>query len=205
MKAIVLAAGLSTRMKRQKLLLPFGAGSILSTVLANLTNAKLFDKIVLVTSRETLTLFETLHADLLASISRSLSTVINEYPEAGQAGSLRLGVEAPREGDFCVTLGNLPLITPLHYEIYTTQFLARPGACTALVPRRKKSFGHPIFFSSVWRERLAVFLGGVGDTGGRGMIRTYERELLWTEGEDAFFRDVDTAEDYAAIAHNDKT
>ena len=202
MKAIVLAAGLSKRMKRQKLLLPFGEGSILSTVLANLMSAELFDKIILITSRETLARFEVSHPGLLSSMQRSLFTVVNEHPEVGQAGSLHLGVEAIREGDFCVTLGDLPLITADQYVAYAGKFFTRSTEFTALVPRRMDVLGHPIFFSALWRERLTAL---DGDAGGRSVIRKHEREVLWTEGLDASFQDVDTAEDYAAIAHNDKT
>ena len=202
MKAIVLAAGLSTRMGRQKLLLPFGEGSILGAVLVNLMRAEVFDKIVLVTSRETLARFEPLHPGLLAAMQSSLVTVVNERPEDGQAGSLRLGIEMIVGSDFCVTLGDLPLISAAQYAKYAEKFLFRPEKFTALVPKRGAALGHPIFFSPVWRERLAA---SVGDAGGRGAIRAHEKEVLWMEGEGSFFQDVDTAEDYAAISHNDKT
>ena len=202
MNAIVLAAGLSRRMGRQKLLLPFGEGSILGTVLANLMRADVFDTIALVISCETLARFESLHPSLLSAMCPSLVAVVNRRPEDGQAGSLRLGLETAGGSDFCVTLGDLPLISAAQYAKYAGIFLSRPEKFTALVPKRGAVLGHPVFFSPVWQERLAA---SVGDAGGRGAIRAHEEEVLRMRGEDAFFQDVDTAEDYAAIAQNGQT
>ena len=201
MKAIVLAAGLSRRMKRQKMLLPFAGGTILSTVLAGLSDAR-FERVLLVSSQDTLAAFELLHPGLLTSRKPELVVVVNDQPEAGQSTSLRRGLTAAGDGDFCVVLGDLPLVTGRHYRTYAGRFLERPQGTTALVPRRGTALGHPAFFSPIWRSRFA---SAGGDVGGRSIVRAHEREVFWTEGEDAFFRDVDTACDYEAIVQNDKT
>lgn len=190
MKAIVLAAGLSTRMKKQKLLLPFGRGTVLSTVVYNVLGAA-FDEVVLIVSKDT--------AGVCAAFlppSPQLREIVNESPERGQSSSLKLGVNALGEGDFCVTLADLPLVSSEEFARYRALFESRGGEYTALIPCRDGHFGHPSFFTSLWRGR---FCGAEGDAGGRGFLRAFEGELLYTEGEDSFFMDMDTPEEYGQI------
>lgn len=187
MKAIVLAAGFSRRMKTQKLLLPFGRGTVLSTVVYNVLGAD-FDEVVLVVSKET--------KGICGSLSTRLREVVNEAPERGQSSSLELGVFATGEGDFCVTLADLPLVSSDELARYCALFNERDEKYTALVPCRDGRFGHPSFFAHLWRER---FCSVEGDKGGRDVLRTNHEEILHTEGEDSFFTDMDTPEEYGQI------
>ncbi len=188
MKAVILAAGLSRRMKTQKLLLPFGRGTVLSTVVYNVLGAG-FDGIVLVVSRDT--------KGIGASLSPQLTEVVNESPEQGQASSLKLGVAAVGDDDFCMMLADVPLVTSREILRHRALFTARDAKkYTALVPRRDGRLGHPSFFAARWRER---FLDAEGDVGGRGVLMAYGGEILYVEGEESFFVDIDTPEEYGQI------
>lgn len=188
MRTILLAAGLSTRMGRQKLLLPFCGGSVLSTVIDRLLSASLAP-VLLVTSRATLQ-GVTLVADI--------APVINDAPERGQSSSLLLGLERLEEGeDFCLMLGDLPLITAEALAESRAEFLSLPPCYSALVPISEGRYGHPSFFASVWRER---FLAAHGDAGGRRIIQQHEGEVRFFAGEDSFFHDLDTPRDYENLS-----
>lgn len=187
MKAVVLAAGFSRRMKTQKLLLPFGQGTVLSTVVYNVLGAG-FDEVVLVVSKET--------KGACGSLSPCLREIVNETPERGQSSSLALGVSAAGEGDFCVTLADLPLVSSDELARYRALFDARDRQYTALVPCRGGSFGHPSFFAPLWRER---FYSVKGDKGGRDVLSAHHKEILRVAGEDSFFADMDTPEEYGQI------
>lgn len=184
MKAVILASGLSRRMKVQKLALPFGGGTVLSTVIHNV-NAAGFAEVVAVVSAQTY--------DLAGD---TVTRVVNGRPEDGQGSSLALGVLAIGECDFCVVLGDLPLVTADEIRRYRAAFDAREDKFTALVPRREGRFGHPAFFSAGWRSRFAS-LGG--DSGGRAFLSAHAAEIAFVDGEDSFFRDIDTPDDYGQI------
>lgn len=186
MKAVVLAAGFSRRMKTQKLLLPFGRGTVLSTVVYNVLCAG-FGEVILVVSKET--------AGVCGSLPR-LREVVNKTPEKGQSGSLSLGVSHTGEDDFCVTLADLPLISSEELTRYRALFDARDGKYTALAPCRGGRFGHPLFFAPLWRER---FYSVKGDKGGRDVLNAHHNEILRVRGEDSFFTDMDTPEEYGQI------
>ena len=249
MIALVLAAGLSRRMGRQKLLMPFRGGLIIDAVLRNVT-ASGFERIIAVTSAEVLH-----HLDVCGYVScttpnpqvnkagsglaersagvgvqqdvaprrqspgmviwrrqtqtstaspltapprgLSITAVLNERPERGQSSSLILGVEAIEdESDFCVILGDQPLVTAEEISKYREMFDKRDAQYTALVPWRCGRIGHPVFFSSLWRARLT---GAEADAGGRFIVSRFAEEVLKTPGEESFFTDIDTPEDYENI------
>lgn len=192
MKTILLAAGLSKRMGCQKLLLPFQGGTILSAVIEQLLQSSL-TPVILVTSEVILQRIEFLSPDVIP--------VINATPELGQSGSMRLGLEQLEEEDaFCLMLGDLPFVTFRALIKTYQEFIKLPQNYSALVPVRGGEYGHPSFFSPIWRER---FLTVQGDVGGRYVIKKYKEEVLICEGDDAFFCDMDTPEDYKNLSTYD--
>ena len=90
MNVILLGAGLSKRMGRQKLLLSFGDKNVIETVIENLRGAGL-TRICAVLSREV--------ASALASHAGTLEVGINEEPERGQSSSLAIGLDMLPEGE----------------------------------------------------------------------------------------------------------
>lgn len=189
MKTILLAAGLSTRMGCQKLLLPFQGRTVLSAVLEQLLQSSL-TPVIMVTSEDI--------SRKITLLPPEVIPVINPAPERGQSESMRLGLEQLEEGDdFCLMLGDLPFATSLAMVQTHREFLGLPANYSALVPVRGEKYGHPSFFSFIWRDR---FLAVQGDVGGRHMIKKYQGEVCTCCGDDSFFRDLDTQEDYKNLS-----
>ena len=195
MIALLPAAGLSRRMGTQKLLLPFGAGTVLEAVIGNLRTAGL-TPILCVLSEATL--------QGLRPPGEDVTVLINPAPERGYASSLAIALDALgraepaslREGPFCLMLGDLPTAQAHDMARLRLAFERRPAGYTALAPYREGRFGHPIFMEGLWRARLRA---AAGDRGGRGILEAHEGEVLTVEGEDGFFDDLDTPEDYRRV------
>ena len=195
MIALLPAAGLSRRMGTQKLLLPFGDGTILEAVIGNLRAAGL-TPILCVLSEATL--------QGLRPLAEDVTVLINPAPERGYASSLAIALDALgraepaalREGPFCLMLGDLPTARAHDMARLRLAFERRPAGYTALASYREGRFGHPIFMEGLWRARLRA---AAGDRGGRGILEAHEGEVLTVEGEDGFFDDLDTPEDYRRV------
>ena len=195
MIALLPAAGLSRRMGTQKLLLPFGAGTVLEAVIGNLRAAGL-TPILCVLSEATL--------QGLRPLAEDVTVLINPAPERGYASSLAIALDAlgraepaaQREGPFCLMLGDLPTAQAHDMARLRLAFERRPAGYTALAPYREGRFGHPIFMEGLWRARLRA---AAGDRGGRGILEAHGGEVLTVEGEDGFFDDLDTPEDYRRV------
>ena len=191
MTALLLAAGLSHRMGTQKLLLPFGGGTVLEVVIGNLRAAGL-TPILCVLSEAT--------RRELRPLGEDVTVLINPAPERGYASSLAIGLDALPDGEeepFCLMLGDLPLAQPEGMAQLREAFQRRPAGYTALAPYREGRFGHPIFMEGAWRGRLR---SASGDRGGRDVMARFMPEVLTVAGEDGFFADLDTMEDYRKIA-----
>ncbi len=187
MDAILLGAGLSKRMGRQKLLLPFCGKTVIETVIASLRGAGI-KNIYAVLSREV--------AQALPKPPEWLKTRVNESPERGQSSSLALGLAMLGEGrDFCIMLGDLPLVPPDAIAALELRFRSMPPAKTLLAPCREGAFGHPMFFRALWRAR---FHAAERDEGGRNIVARYESEIERIEAPDCHFRDMDVPDEYEA-------
>ncbi|MDL2298251.1 nucleotidyltransferase family protein [Synergistaceae bacterium OttesenSCG-928-D05] len=185
MYAIVLAAGLSKRMGKQKLLLPFEGATILETVLKNLHNSG-FENICCVFSREV--------DEKITNRPAWLSVAINPAPERGQSSSLAIGLGMVPDGEnFCIMLGDLPLAKAEDIAALYRKFQALPEEKTVLTPARDGAFGHPMFYKAIWKDRFA---GAEGDMGGKAILKKYWDEIETTVAESGHFKDIDTPEDY---------
>ena len=196
MYAILLAAGLSTRMGRQKLLLPIGEKTMVETVVDSLENAG-FTKICAVFSKET---------NEAVKDRPGLIRAVNPNPERGQSSSLIIGLSMVPDGeDFCIMLGDLPFAESGGIAELADQFEHMQSEKTCLAPCRDGAFGHPMFYRSVWKTRLA---SADGDKGGKNILLEREHEIERTEAQDGHFRDIDTQRDYdrvsAAITKREK-
>ena len=187
MYAILLAAGLSTRMGCQKLLLPIGNSTMVEKVLDNLRGSG-FSRVCAVFSQET---------DLAVSASREwLIRGINTAPERGQSSSLQIGLEmVPTGEDFCIMLGDLPFAQAADIRALREKFAEMPQDKTCMTPCRDGVFGHPMFYRSIWKKRLSSALG---DSGGKKILLEYNEEILRVETPDGHFRDIDTPREYEA-------
>ena len=146
MTVILLAAGLSSRMGTNKLLLPLGKEPLL---LRSLRAALSFSgSVIVVTGHER----ERIEA-LLAPFP--VQTVYAEDYAKGQGFSMRRGLRAAPDADFAIVPGDLPLLTLEDYlrtsQALSSSSIARP--CHGGEP------GHPVMFRKEHRERLLAFPG----------------------------------------------
>jgi len=190
MNTILLAAGLSTRMGQQKLLLPFGDGTVIQTVLNNLHSAG-FSPVFAVFSHEV--------AETFTKAPEWLHISINPQPERGQSSSLKIGLDMlPDSEDFCIMLGDLPLVSSYALMELAEKFKGLPDGKTVLAPCMNGIFGHPMFYRALWKDR---FDSANGDRGGRNILSSHECEILRTDAPEEHFRDMDTPDDYKKLVN----
>jgi len=192
--ALVLAAGLSRRMGTNKLLLPFGEGTILTQVISVLQSCPL-DEIVIVTGHEREKVEESIGRHLRPKPDGGLRFVYNpNYATGEMLSSIQAGLAAMRDASYCdaalIVLGDQPHIE----RRIVDQVIAahRPG--TVVIPSFNRRGGHPILIDRVrWPEVLALPL----DANLREVLRAHADWLHYVEVDaETILRDVDTPEDY---------
>ena len=190
--AIVLAAGLSRRMGRPKLLLEFKGRPVIRHAVERVIAAGLHPVLV-VTGAEHDAL-----ARALAGLEVQLA--VNPTPESGQGSSVGVGVSALPAGTDAVliALGDQPGV-PAEVIPALIEALKQPGKAIA-APRYADGLGNPVLFgSSVFQELLA--LGG--DRGARSVIERDPSRLAVVEVASPMPRDIDTPEDYETLSAPD--
>jgi molybdenum cofactor cytidylyltransferase len=185
--AIVLAAGASTRMGRQKLTLPLGDGRPLVRVAVERVVAAGLDDVVVVTGRE---------SEAVASALQGLAVRMahNSRYADGQSTSLRAGLDALAPGTEAavVALGDQPVDPRVIRRLVATfQATHRP----IVAPVYRDGRGNPVLFaSSVFDELRRV----EGDRGGRPVIAREPERVAEVPVDAPMPADIDTPEDYEA-------
>jgi len=183
--AILLAAGASTRMGEQKLLLPWDGKVLVRAVADTLAEAAL-SPIVAVTGYD--------HGQVSAALADApVDIVRNPDPDAGMLGSVRCGIRAlPREVDrVVVALGDHPGIS--------TDTVARLAAhpCptpSIIVPVHNGRRGHPVAIDAPFLPEILAWFDTVGL---RGLLRAHPRAVCEIPVDDpGVLLDIDTPSDY---------
>jgi molybdenum cofactor cytidylyltransferase len=187
--AIVLAAGASTRMGRQKLLLPLAEGRPLIRLSVERVLAGGLDDVVVVLGRD---------AEAMATALAGLParTVVNPRFAEGQSTSLRAGLDAlrPATEAVVVALGDQPL--PDSGLVGDLIAAFREHGRPIVVPRYRDGRGNPVLFAAaVFDELRAVS----GDQGGRGVITRDPGRVSEVEVDASMPPDVDTWADYEGL------
>lgn len=192
LSAIILAAGLSSRIGQPKLLLPLKGKSVIrwtaERVLASGLGA--FEEAIVVLGREA----EAIERELEGLAVR---TVFNPRFAEGMSTSLKAGLQAvsPTAGGAMIFLGDQPLVSPevVRGMIATFRVAGRP----IVVPLYDGVRGNPVLFAaSLFPELMTTD----GDKGGRDVVaRSPERVTNVVFPSDLSARDVDTWEDYEAL------
>ena len=186
--AIVLAAGTSSRMGRQKLTLPMADGRPLVRVAVEQVLAAGMDETVVVLGGDA-------ESVSLALAALPVRMVVNPRYAEGQSTSLRAGVDAlgPATEAAVVALGDQPLPDPGIIRSLVTAFRAtgRPIA----VPVYRDGRGNPVLFAAgLFGELRAV----TGDRGGRGVIARDPDRVTEVPVDAPMPADIDTPRDYGA-------
>jgi molybdenum cofactor cytidylyltransferase len=215
--AIVLAAGLSRRMGNEnKLLLPFGQSTILTTTLANILSAKIGETLVVVgheaqNVQAALTTWRDLQVAVLPnegplSIStwRDLKVALltNNHYEKGMTTTIQTGVAAADAESlgYMICLSDMPFITPSEYTFLANEFLniLKTDKQAIVQPIFKEKRGNPTIFSSFYKNHILELT----DTEGcKPIVKANAAHVYLVEmPTDSVLRDIDTQGDYAAFS-----
>ncbi|MDD4238489.1 MAG: nucleotidyltransferase family protein [Desulfotomaculaceae bacterium] len=184
--AIILAAGLSSRMGFPKQLLALGNRSLLRIVTENVL-ASAVDEVMVVTGcRE----------DEVSATIKDLpvNIIFNPHYEQGQGTSLALGVRTIniKTTAFLVFMCDQPLISPSLINMVIREFKERRSL--ALRPIYQGLPGHPVIFSSSLSLEMEALKG---DEGARQVLKKLGNKVDYLLVQDeAVILDVDTPESY---------
>jgi molybdenum cofactor cytidylyltransferase len=185
---VVLAAGLSRRMGRAKMLMPVDGRAIVRHAVESVLAGGV-DSVWVVTGPDV----EPVEAALAGL---AVQIVVNPAPEEGQASSLRAGIAAlPASVDaVLIALGDQPALAP---SIIPALLAARRTSPKLIVaPRYRDGQGNPVVFK---REIFPELLRLTGDQGARPIIQKEPARVEWVELDLPMPPDVDTPADYEKI------
>ncbi len=201
---VVLAAGFSRRMGRDKLGLPWPGPNAGCTVLdAVLVAASALPVGVVVVGPETGTPADAQIGPAVPALPPGWTRAHCPDRALGQAASLRAGLAALPPGldgamgldGVMVLLGDMPLITPELVRRLASAF--RPGRF--LVPACGGVRGNPVCIPAT---RFAQVMALTGDTGARPLLAASPDMVDVLEvGDRAVLNDLDTPEDYSRLTN----
>ena len=190
--AIVPAAGMSTRMGRNKLLLAFKGKPLIAQAVDTLLESEV-DEVVVVIGHE---------ADKVKAELQGRRVTIVENPNYGQgmSTSIRVGLGAVSSGAraIMIYLADQPLLEPEDVNRLTRAFAkAREHNKSIVVPFFRGQRGNPVILDASYKEAI---LDVVGEAGCKRVIKRNPDKVLVVEMEtDHVVRDVDRIEDYEGL------
>ena len=201
--AVVLAAGMSTRMGRNKLLLTFRDKPLVVHAVDTLLASKA-GEIIVVLGHESQKVWDQLE-DYAGPVSnggqrRRVRLVKNPDYRDGLSTSVRTGVQAvsPEAEAIMIYLADQPLLEPADVDRIIAAFAtAKVNDKMIVVPFFKGERGNPVLLDASLRDSI---LGIVGDVGCKGVIKRYPEKVYAIEMEnDHVVRDVDDAQAYERL------
>ncbi len=184
--AILLAAGESKRMGKPKLLLPFGNSTILEQAIDNLLNSRV-DEVIVVVGYQAQEMIKRI-------ANRPVKIALNPAYHEGMGTSIVMGLNLVDDRSLAVmlVLADQPLIDSDTINRLIEAFLNHNKGI--VIPAHKGRRGHPIIFSTSYKEEL---LGLKGDVGGRQIIREHPDDILEIEvNTQSINIDIDTKNNY---------
>ncbi len=189
---LILAAGESSRMGRDKALLPWHGSTFLT---AHIDALKLHTDFVLVVAGK--------NAQVLRPVADANAAFLveNEAPERGQFSSLQVGVqEVLNRGRDAVIIAlvDRPPARPETIAMLRRSFERAPEGVWAVVPEYAGRHGHPIVAG---REMMSAFLRAATTGTAREVEHTYRDHISYVAVDDRFtVENIDTPEDYERIS-----
>jgi molybdenum cofactor cytidylyltransferase len=183
--AVVLAAGEARRFGVQKLLMPFGDGTVIGSVVGALAAAGVAP-IIVVVGRDA--------EQIAAAVGDRAQVVRNPDPGRGMLSSIQTGVAVlPAEvSRFLIALGDQPRLRPADVvALLAAQQESRRGLA---IPVHEGRRGHPIVASGIYRR--AILELDAHQTL-RDLVRARHHDCVEVVCDsDAVVRDIDTQEQY---------
>lgn len=184
--AIILAAGMSTRMGRPKQLLKVGHSTLIRIITENVLVSNV-DEVHVVTGYK--------QKEVSAAINDlPVKVVFNPRYKEGQGTSLALGAKSISDSTsvLLVFMVDQPMISASLINMLIAEFQKR--SCLALRPVCKGLPGHPVIFSGTLIDELKSLSG---DKGARQVLKKLEDRVVYLSvGDEAVIFDIDTPKDY---------
>src|SRR6516165_5946687 len=185
--AVILAAGMASRMGGAKQLLRLGEHTVLEHVLENVRRSGVGD-IVLVLGHAAETIRKSIDA-------KNLNIVVNDAYREGMGSSLRTGVSAlPAEIDGAfIVLADQPFVQPSTLRLLMDRY--RESNAQIVIPMYKGFRGNPVLLDrSVFPEVMAL----TGDIGCRAIFGDHPDGIVKAAVDDiGILLDIDNQEDLA--------
>jgi len=183
---IVLAAGESTRMKQQKLLMPYKERTIIETVVDKCLQSKI-DEIYIVVGSDS----EKIKSKLAGL---NLNIITNDNYKMGMLSSVQKGIDALPKSlkAVIILLGDQPMVKSEIIDLMIDSFhRSRKGI---VIPTFAGKRGHPILIDLKYRKAVNFLNPGKGL---RELIYNNQENIFEVEVEtNEILRDIDTFEDY---------
>jgi molybdenum cofactor cytidylyltransferase len=183
---IILAAGESKRMKKPKMLLPFGGKTMIEKVIENVTASEVDKTVVVLGSGK----------DKIMKVTGKLPVMhcYNDRYKQGMLSSVKCGLRfLPEHFDAVIILpGDLPMIGPDVINLLIKAY--RKSGKGILIPIFSDKRGHPLLVSSRYREEIEKL---DGNEGLRALAGRFPHDVLELQDDTSdILRDIDTTEDY---------
>jgi len=192
LSAVILAAGLSTRMGGpHKLLLEIGGEPMIRRTARAVLAAGAAETVIVTGHRA---------PEITGALAGlPLRFVHNPNFVEGQPGSVVTGVAAlrlPCDG-VMIVLGDQPLLTAVALGRLAEAWGRRPAGRSILVPMQGGARGNPVIFAAT---HIPAITSGTLRVGCRRLIEDHPEAVFRAEmADEAFTLDCDTPEDYAAL------
>jgi molybdenum cofactor cytidylyltransferase len=193
---IMLAAGKSSRMGRNKLLLPLWGRTVLEESLFQLLQSDIDGRFLVLGFER-----ERIESHISENLSKGVTVLFNENYELGRAESIKCAVEYAKE----------------KYDAFLFMVADKPAVPAALIDRaiaefRKKNplilyvgtpsgRGHPIIFSKEMADELMALSGDV--VGDELLSKYVDDTIIIDDTEEQI--DIDTMEDYRRIVGTEES
>lgn len=198
---VILAAGDSTRMGRDKALLPWPpvvagqipAGTFLSAAIASLFPVT--EIVIVVAGRNASSIAPIVYA-------AGASLVVNPDPDRGQFSSLQVGLQEVlnrgRDAAMVTLVDRPPVDNRTIQQLCETFASATLRWKWAVVPKFGERHGHPIVLS---REMMEAFLKAEPTSTARDVEHANRNHIEYVEVEDgSVIANINTPEDYASLS-----
>ena len=184
--AIILAAGKSTRMQKQKLLLPYHSETIIGKVVKTAMHAVNHDVVVVLGSHS---------EEVRRQINNpKLTFIVNSNYETGMLSSVICGFNALPEsaGAAMLFLGDQPQIP----EFVPLQLIAASDNTEKgiIIPAFSGKRGHPVFIETKYKQEIENLNPAIGL---KGLMEKFSNDVFEMECQaPEVLRDIDTPGDY---------
>ncbi|MCP3761102.1 nucleotidyltransferase family protein [Domibacillus sp. A3M-37] len=188
---VILAAGLSKRMGRPKMMLPYNKKTIVRHVIDAALRSRL-DSVHVVINPQIEGLLQEV------SVDGVMKVISNDSFHLGMSTSVKKGILAmPHHAEAVVfLLGDQPGISEqvINQVIGTYQAHDKPSIVRSAFWNDEK--GHPVLFKKIMFKHL---LKAEGDSGGKAVLQRFSSEIVYAELNQANIPDIDTLEDYEVL------